>query len=78
MLLGCLIGIVVAATCSFIDFRIGAVVLAAVPAGLAVLRAMPQPWCDFWVNRSRGADIATTLIFAGLIVLLALAVPQSR
>ncbi|WP_453985833.1 hypothetical protein [Brevibacterium casei] len=78
MLLGCLLAIIVAAACAFIDFRLAAIVLASVPTGLALMRAMPSPWGEYWVNRSRGVDILTCVIFAGLLILLAFAVPQSR
>ncbi|RBP63683.1 hypothetical protein DFO66_109115 [Brevibacterium sanguinis] len=64
--------------CTFIEFRLGALVLALVPAVLAVIRAMPAPWRDYWVNRSRGVDVATMLIFAGLLVVVSLVVPETR
>lgn len=78
MLLGCLLGVAAAAACSIVDFRLGAVVLAVVPAGLAGFRAMPPPWADVWTNRSKTVDIATCLLFAGLLVVLAFLVPLTR
>ncbi len=78
MLLGCLLGVAAAAACSIVDFRLGAVVLAVVPAGLAGFRAMPPPWTDVWTNRSKIVDIATCLLFAGLLVVLAFLVPLTR
>ena len=77
MLLGCLLGVAAAAAYSIVDFRLGAVVLAVVPAGLAGFRAMP-PWTDVWTNRSKTVDIATCLLFAGLLVVLAFLVPLTR
>ncbi|MCI4011447.1 hypothetical protein [Brevibacterium sp. ZH18] len=71
-------GIIIAAAGAFIDFRLGAIILAIVPAGLAMVRAMPSPWDEVWTNRSRSVDIATGLIFAILLVALAFVVPQSR
>ncbi|MGC2942360.1 MULTISPECIES: DUF3017 domain-containing protein [unclassified Brevibacterium] len=78
VLLGCLLGVAAAAACSVIDFRLGAVVLAVVPAGLAGFRAMPPPWTEVWTNRSKAIDITTCLLFAGLLVGLAFVVPLSR
>ncbi|RAF03857.1 hypothetical protein DN545_36200 [Burkholderia multivorans] len=78
VLLGCLAATGVAAACAFIDFRLGAFVLAAVPGGLALMRSMPSPWGEFWVNRSKGVDIVTCLIFTALLVGIAIVVPQSR
>ncbi|MGC3023293.1 MULTISPECIES: DUF3017 domain-containing protein [unclassified Brevibacterium] len=78
VLLGCLVGAIAAAACTFIDFRVGAVVLAVVPTALAALRAMPEPWTDVWTNRSKTVDIATCLLFAVLLVSLAFIVPTSR
>ncbi|QQB16076.1 hypothetical protein I6H47_09025 [Brevibacterium casei] len=78
VLLACLVAIVIAAASAFIDFRLAAIVLAAVPAGLAMLRAMPAPWGEFWGNRSKTVDILTCLIFAVLLVGLAFVVPQTR
>ena len=78
MLRGCLLPAIAAAACSFIDFRFGAVVLAAVPAGLAGFRAMPPPWNEVWTNRSKAVDISTCLLFAVLLVGLAFLVPPSR
>ncbi|WP_166970744.1 DUF3017 domain-containing protein [Brevibacterium atlanticum] len=78
VLLGCLLGAIAAAACSFIDFRLGAVVLAVVPAGLAVFRAMPPTWSEVWTNRSKAVDIATCVLFAVLLIGLAFIVPQSR
>ncbi|UVI37265.1 DUF3017 domain-containing protein [Brevibacterium spongiae] len=78
MLLGCLLGAIAAAACSFIDFRVGAVVLAVVPTSLAVMRAMPAPWNEAWTNRSKVVDITTCLLFAALLVVLAFIVPTSR
>ncbi|MBE8146070.1 hypothetical protein IOD13_03480 [Brevibacterium casei] len=48
------------------------------PRGLALMRSMPSPWGEFWVNRSKGVDILTCLIFTALLVGLAIVVPQSR
>ncbi len=42
------------------------------------MRSMPSPWGEFWVNRSKGVDILTCLIFTALLVGLAIVVPQSR
>ncbi|WP_241897158.1 DUF3017 domain-containing protein [Brevibacterium epidermidis] len=67
-----------AGACSVIDFRLGAVVLAVVPACLAGFRAMPPPWTDVWTNRSKAVDITTCLLFAGLLVGLAFVVPLTR
>ncbi|MGR6089469.1 hypothetical protein ACU4IU_02775 [Brevibacterium sp. CSND-B09] len=78
VLLGCLLGVAAAAACSVIDFRLGAVVLAVVPAGLAGFRAMPPPWTEVWANRSKVVDITTCLLFAGLLVGLAFLVPLTR
>ena len=52
--------------------------MAVVPAGLAMVRAMPPPWDEVWINRSRSVDIATGLFFAVLLVVLAFVVPQTR
>ncbi|AZL08853.1 hypothetical protein CXR25_06275 [Brevibacterium aurantiacum] len=78
VLLGCLLGILIAAACTLIDFHLGAIVLAVVPAGLAMMRAMPEPWAEVWTNRSKTVDIATGLIFAVVLVALAFVVPESR
>ena len=78
VLLACLLAVIAATVCSVIDFRIGAVVLAVVPSGLAALRALPEPWSDVWTNRSKTVDITTCLLFAVLLVGLAFLVPTSR
>lgn len=78
VLLGCLLGILIAAASTLIDFHLGAIVLAVVPAGLAMMRAMPEPWAEVWTNRSKTVDIATGLIFAVVLVALAFVVPESR
>jgi hypothetical protein len=72
------LGITAAAACTLIDFRLGGVVLAVVPAGLAVFRAMPPPWNEVWTNRSKAVDITTCVLFTLLLVGLAFIVPQSR
>ena len=77
-LLACLLGIFIAAACTIIDFRLGAIVLAVVPAGLAMMRAMPDPWAEVWANRSKSVDVATGLFFALVLVALAFVVPESR
>lgn len=71
-------GIFLAAACTVVDFRLGAIVLAVVPAGLAMIRAMPEPWDEVWTNRSKSVDIATGLIFALVLVALAFVVPETR
>ncbi|WP_233429528.1 DUF3017 domain-containing protein [Brevibacterium sp. CBA3109] len=68
----------IAAACTIIDFRLGAIVLAVVPAGLAMMRAMPDPWAEVWANRSKSVDVATGLFFALVLVALAFVVPESR
>ncbi len=78
VLLFCLLGVIIAAGLTFIEFRLGAFVLALVPAGLAFMRAMPAPWSEYWVNRSRPVDIATMLIFSGLLVAVSLVVPETH
>ena len=78
VLLGCLLGILIAGACTVVDFRLGAIVLAVVPAGLAMMRAMPEPWAEVWTNRSRSVDIGTGLFFALVLVALAFVVPESR
>ncbi|SMX90831.1 MULTISPECIES: DUF3017 domain-containing protein [Brevibacterium] len=77
-LLACLLGILIAAACTIIDFRLGAIVLAVVPAGLAMMRAMPDPWAEVWANRSKSVDVATGLFFALVLVALAFVVPETR
>nr|WP_267892193.1 DUF3017 domain-containing protein [Brevibacterium antiquum] len=76
--MACLLGILIAAACTIIDFRLGAIVLAVVPAGLAMMRAMPDPWAEVWANRSKSVDVATGLFFALVLVALAFVVPESR
>ncbi|GAA1866240.1 hypothetical protein [Brevibacterium marinum] len=76
--MGCLLGVIIGGACSIVDFRLGAIVLAVVPAGLAMVRAMPPPWDEVWTNRSKTVDIATGLIFALVLVASAFVVPQSR
>ncbi|MDN6378621.1 MAG: hypothetical protein L0K10_06740 [Brevibacterium aurantiacum] len=71
-------GVFIAGACTLIDFHLGAIVLAVVPAGLAMMRAMPEPWAEVWTNRSKTVDIATGLIFAVVLVALAFVVPESR
>ncbi|MDN5805761.1 MAG: hypothetical protein L0J17_06190 [Brevibacterium sp.] len=71
-------GIFIAGACTVVDFRLGAIVLAVVPAGLAMMRAMPEPWDEVWTNRSKSVDIATGLIFALVLVALAFVVPETR
>ncbi|MDN6530144.1 MAG: hypothetical protein L0K67_13880, partial [Brevibacterium sp.] len=78
VLLACLVGIFIAGACTVVDFRLGAIVLAVVPAGLAMMRAMPEPWDEVWTNRSKSVDIATGLIFALVLVALAFVVPETR
>lgn len=78
MLLVCLLGIGVAGACAFIEFRVGAIVLAVIPAGLAAVRALPMAWGEAWTNRSKLVDIATCLLFAVLLVGIAFVVPLSR
>ena len=53
----CLLWILASAALAVIDFRLGGIALAACPLALAVLRALPSPWGDIWVNRARGTDM---------------------
>lgn len=72
----CLLWILAAAALGLVDFRLGGIALAACPLALAALRALPSPWGEIWVNRSRGVDMATMILVAVLLLSLTLTVPN--
>ncbi|WP_245873453.1 hypothetical protein [Brevibacterium ihuae] len=71
----CLLWILASAALAVIDFRLGGIALAACPLALAVLRALPSPWGDIWVNRARGTDMLTMVFVSALLLTLSLTVP---
>ncbi|GAA2016066.1 hypothetical protein [Brevibacterium samyangense] len=76
LLLVCLLWIAGATAVSFHDFRGAAMLLAACPLVLAVVRMLPRPWRDVWVNRRPMTDVLTMLVAAGSLAVLAVVVPS--
>ena len=76
LLLICLLWILASAALSLVDFRLGGIALAACPLALAGLRAMPSPWGEIWINRSRGVDMATMVLVSVLLLSLTVTVPN--
>ena len=76
LLLVCLLWILASAALTFVDFRLAGIALAACPLALATLRALPSPWGEIWVNRSRGVDMATMVLVSVLLLSLTVTVPN--
>lgn len=75
LLLGSFVWLVVGVGLAFVAVRYFALSLAVWLVVLAVIRMAPPPFRTMWSNRSVMADVATLVMFAGLLTILVFTVP---
>ena len=75
LLLLVLLWVLLACVLVFLNFRLGAFILAVLPAGLGVVRLLPAPWGQLVRNRSLHIDCTIMFGAAALLFTVAIAVP---